>query len=201
MVSCNRKDFLVGALAASALAGCAGLSTGKGWTVRIAHCGDPQFGFGAFGRNDLSPEEAYRIDLARFERTIEFVNRARPDLCFIAGDMTNRAVDLERDWPRLVRRFEVPLVVTPGNHDMGQSLTRENVERFERVFGYEYKSLKVGGWRFISGNSQYWRLTEEKERQARYEAWLKRELASAKAAGRRAGHRRDARPAVRGLRR
>ena len=176
----NRRGFLFSAVA-TALAGCRSVGDGVAAgprTIRIAHCGDPQFGFG----REVT-EAKYRDDLARFEAVIDRVNAEKVDLCFIAGDMTHRAVDLERDWPRLVGRFKVPFVVTPGNHDMGQNLTRENVERFERVFGYEYRSLKVGAWRFISGNSQYWRPTEEKERFARYEKWLADELAAAKAAG------------------
>ena len=152
---------------------------GERRTLRIAHCGDPQFGFS----NPDDAAASYAADRMRFERLIDDVNEWRPDLCFLAGDMTHRAVDLERDWPRLLKRFRVPVVATAGNHDMGQNLTRENVERFERVFGYEYTSVRVGGWRFISGNSQYWRPTKEAARRDRYEAWLKAELASAKSAG------------------
>lgn len=175
----SRRDFILMSSAA-ALSGCLTNPAGDGrGTVRIAHCGDPQFGFG----EPRDTEAAYAADLARFERLIDDVNAWRPDLCFLSGDMTHRADDLERDWPRLLKRFKVPLIVTPGNHDMGQSLTRENVERFERVFGYEYKSVRVGPWRFISGNSQYWRPTAETVRQQRYEAWLAAELSAAKAAG------------------
>lgn len=152
-------------------------SVPKPGIIRIAHCGDPQFGFGE------GKEKAYAQDLARFERVIEMINREKPDLAFIAGDMVNVAADMERDWPRLLKLFEVPVVGTPGNHDMGNNLTKENVERFERVFGYEYKSLKLGKWRFISGNSQYWRPTNETARQEKYEAWISAELDRAKAAG------------------
>ena len=134
----NRREMLSG-LAMGTLAtltpGClTAKRDGERRTIRIAHCGDPQFGFS-------DPKDAaasYAADLARFERLIDDVNEWRPDLCFLAGDMTHRAVDLERDWPRLLKRFRVPVVATAGNHDMGQNLTRENVERFERVTGDEF---------------------------------------------------------------
>lgn len=177
--ACDRRGFLLGATA-TACVGCESLRSIAGGTngvIRIAHCGDPQLGFGPGG------EKAYANDLARFEKVIEAVNALHPDLCYIAGDMVNVASELERDWPRLVRRFTVPVVVTPGNHDMGNTLTKENVERFERVFGYEYTSVKVGSWRFISGNSQYWRPTAETARRDRYEKWLAAELAGAKTRG------------------
>lgn len=173
------SDLAMGALATLTPGCLTAMRGGERRTIRIAHCGDPQFGFS-------DPKDAaasYAADRARFERLIDDVNEWRPDLCFLAGDMTHRAADLERDWPRLLKRFRVPVVATAGNHDMGQNLTRENVERFERVFGYEYTSVRVGGWRFVSGNSQYWRPTAETARRDRYEAWLKAELAAAKSAG------------------
>ena len=180
--SCDRRSFLLGT-AAAVCAGRGNAQTIKEQTpgvVRIVHCGDPQFGF---CRCKGGSAQAYRLDLERFERTIGAVNRLNPDLCFVAGDMTNDGAEVFRDWPRLVKLFKVPLVVTPGNHDMGNRIVRKNVERFRQVFGYDYTSVKVGKWRFVSGNSQYWRPTEETVRRDRYEAWLKAELAAAKSAG------------------
>ena len=176
----DRRNFLSGLVAAAPALALAEAKPADG-AVRIVHCGDPQFGFGFGG----DAAKKYAEDLARFERVIEAVNALKPDLCFIAGDMTHLAGELEKDWPRLMKRFTVPTVVAPGNHDMGNSLTRENVERFERVFGYSYKSLRVGGWRFLCGNSQYWRETAETERKAAYEKWLADSFAAAKAAGER----------------
>ena len=178
--SCDRRGFLLGA-AAAVLAGSGNAQTIKERTsgvVRIAHCGDPQFGF---CKCKGGPEQAYRLDLGRFERTIDAVNRLKPDLCFVAGDMTNVGADVIRDWPRLVKLFKVPLVVTPGNHDMGERIVRKNVERFRQVFGYDYTAVKVGKWRFVSGNSQYWYPTEEKELKEAYETWLRQELEEATA--------------------
>ena len=175
----DRRGFLLGS--AAVCAGCATLppeGRSRQGEIRIAHCGDPQFGF-----SRCDDPQAYDEDLARFERTIAAVNALQPDLCFIAGDMTHRGEEVVRDWPRLQKLFKVPFVVTPGNHDMGPKIVRSNVERFRRVFGYDYQARKIGNWRFISGNSQYWYHTEERELKSAYEAWLERELAEAKAAG------------------
>ena len=180
----NRREFLLGTAALCAVRGIAAEAAAADRTpgsIRIAHCGDPQFGFGTGGAGGKA--NAYDDDLARFERVIASVNAYAPDLCYIAGDMTQEASALTRDWPRLLKMFKVPVVVAPGNHDMGNALTKENVERFDAVFGYDYKSVKVGKWRFICGNSQYWRPTDEKARAARYEEWLEAELAEAKRAG------------------
>lgn len=182
----NRRDFLkaaafLGVSAASgrsiAVAADAVKSVAAKGTVRIAHCGDPQFGFGPHGKN------AYKTDLARFERMIDVLNDLRPDLVFLSGDQTHNPTDLTRDWPRLLKRFKVPLLATPGNHDLGYNILGSHLARYRSVFGYDYKSMKVGQWRFICGNTLYWRKTEERAEKERYEAWLKSELASAKAAG------------------
>lgn len=180
----NRRNFLFGSAAATVLAGCAtdrqGPCSPQPGVIRIAHCGDPQLGFGV---SKKGPAQAYRDDLERFERTIDGVNRQKPDLCFIAGDMTHHGDKVGRDWPQLMKLFKVPVVVTPGNHDMGKTISRENVERFRKVFGYDYTSTKVGKWRFISGNSTYWYKTEETELKETYEKWFADELASAKEKG------------------
>ena len=176
---CNRRKFLLGAMAVACAGGMKAQAAERksaDGCVRIAHCGDPQFGF-------PGKPNAYQADLARLEREIEIVNELKPDLCFIAGDMTHDAADVTRDWPRLLKLFKVPVVVTPGNHDMGKAIVRENVERFRGVFGYDYTSTKVGKWRFVSGNSTYWYKTAEKELKDAYEKWFAAELASAKEKG------------------
>lgn len=155
--------------------------------LRIAHMTDPQFGFGPGKR----PNDKYASDLRRFEREIEIVNSMKPDLALITGDMTNNHNDVKRDWPRLLKKFEVPVAVAPGNHDLGNSMTRPVLDRYLSVFGYDYKAFDVNGWRIIVGNTQFWRKTELKDELAKYEEWLKGELAKAKAYGGRvilAGH-------------
>jgi len=145
--------------------------------LRVAHMTDPQFGFGP-GRR---PEEKYASDLRRFEREIEIVNSMKPDLALITGDMTNNHKDVARDWPRLLKKFEVPVAVAPGNHDLGLNVRKDMFDGYMAVFGYDYKAFDVNGWRVIVGNTQFWHKTELKAEQARYEEWLKGELEKAKA--------------------
>lgn len=145
-------------------------------SLTIAHIGDPQLGFNLHGEDR---EVKYLEDLARMERVIEAVNRLRPDVALISGDMTHRREDFLRDWPRLLAKFDVRVVATPGNHDVCQRLSREAVEEFNSVFGRDYEALDVNGWRIIAGNTQYWLDTDYKEGQDRYENWVHAELARA----------------------
>ena len=182
----GRRGFLGGIVAAVAATagGAQPVQQGKS-ALRIAHVGDPQFGF-ITGRPSMKHrakerfEENYRDDLARLERALARVNELKPDLLVFGGDMTQRPGDIEKEWPALLKRVQVPFVVTPGNHDMGNRLTRENLERFRKVFGRDYGALDMKGWRVVAGNSQYWYKTEAKDEQAKYEAWVKAELEEAK---------------------
>jgi 3',5'-cyclic AMP phosphodiesterase CpdA len=147
-------------------------------SLTIAHIGDPQFGFNLKGED---PETKYSEDLARMERVIEEVNCLKPDVALISGDMTHRVADIVRDWPRLLSMFKVPVIATPGNHDMCQRLEREALDNYNAIFGPDYGTMDVNGWRIIFGNTQYWLETDEKDAQSRYEEWLAAELERAKA--------------------
>jgi len=176
----NRREFLFGALAAGAVLpvmSTKGVEKSAARKLRIAHMTDPQFGFGPGKGVDAK----YAADLKRFERALEMVNDLKPDLALITGDMTNRPQDVARDWPRLLGLFKVPVLVAPGNHDLGMPVLKANRDRYLSVFGYDYKSIDIAGWRVIAGNTQFWRKTDLVDEQAKYEAWLKDELNRAKA--------------------
>lgn len=147
-------------------------------SLTIAHIGDPQLGFNLNGED---PETKYCEDLVRMERVIEAVNCLRPDVALISGDMTHRGADIVRDWPRLLPLFKVPVIATPGNHDMRQRLEREALDNYNAIFGRDYGTMDVNGWRIIFGNTQYWLETDEKALQTRYGKWLSDELERAKA--------------------
>ena len=173
MTKIERRNFIFG-IAAAGLVPAAAVADENGGPrrVRIAHMTDPQFGF---GRTAQDHEANYAADLARFERAVARVNALKPDLALITGDMTHRPEDVVRDWPRLLGMFEVPVAVAPGNHDMGQKVSKENRDRYLSVFGSDYRALDVKGWRIIVGNTQFWRETDLTAEKERYEAWLKDE--------------------------
>ena len=178
----GRREFMAGLAAAAVAPAVARAADGAADArrcLRIVHMGDPQLGFG-----EPRGEEGYRNDLRRFEAALEQVNGLKPDAVFIAGDMTHEAAALERDWPRLLRRFAAPVIAAPGNHDMGNTLLRENIERFRRVFGRDHAAFDfAGGWRIACGNSQFWFPTAEEEERRRYEEWVSEELSRGVALG------------------
>lgn len=184
----DRRSFLAGAVAVGAAAFARADEVAKSGTVRIAHVGDPQFGFGCWAlpadQRAAHREEYYAIDLARTEKMIESVNSEKPDLVIIAGDMTNYAEDLKRDWPRLLKKFKVPVIAVPGNHDMGNNATRANYDRFVSVFGTDHQTRTLGNFRIIAANSQFSRETNElKQEQREHNDWFFDELAAAHGKG------------------
>lgn len=179
----SRRSFLRGILAtgtAIPFAAAGGPSTppaNGGGRLRIAHLTDPQFGF---GQKFKTVEENYPADLECFERALAKVNALKPDIAIITGDMTHRMEEVAKDWPRLMKAFEVPVYVAPGNHDMGNHVTRENYERHLSVFGYDRKAFDVKGWRIIIGNTQFLFSTTLKDEQSAYNKWVWAELQNAK---------------------
>lgn len=143
--------------------------------VKIAHCCDPQLGFDG--------PDAYEADLKRLEKEIEKVNALRPDLVFFAGDMVNKCEDLEKDWPAILQKIDAPILVAPGNHDIPEPVTGENVARFVKVFDREYSSLEFNGWRFVVLNTQYCRPECDPTLYTAQVEWMREELAKAKEAG------------------
>ena len=52
----------------------------------------------------------------------------------------------------------IPLVLQPGNHDVGQNPTRDDVQRYKKLWGDDYFSFWVGGVLYIGINSQFYHI-------------------------------------------
>ncbi len=182
----SRRNFSCSLLGAGAFA-CAARPVESG-TLRIAHLCDPQFGF-VTGRRSMKWraaehfEKNYAEDLARCERAVERINALKPDLLLFGGDMVQNVPDVEKHWPRLLEQVRVPWMITPGNHDMGNQVTKENLDRFRRIFGRDYDARDIKGWRIVAGNSQFWHPTELNEERVAYEHWLQNEFKKARKYG------------------
>ena len=148
-------------------------------TITIAHCCDPQLGFG----NDADPETAYQNDLGKLAKEIENLNKIKPDVVFFAGDMTHQVREIERDWPRMLPKIEAPIIVAPGNHDVPEPVTQGKLDAFCKVFKKEYDSVAINGWKIITINSQYCRPTDSVALYDTQVSWFQKELESAKEEG------------------
>ncbi len=179
----SRRGFLAAFGSAITLGAAAETLKRRDGELLIVHCTDPQFGLGRPRAGKLVTEEGYRNDLDRFLSAMEIINGLDPDLVCITGDMTHMAPDVVKEWPSLLKKFQPPVVVAPGNHDVGNRVTAKSIDRFKSVFGYDYTAVSVKGWRVIVANSMYWWPTKEDGLRAAHERWFAAELAGAKARG------------------
>ena len=113
----------------------------------------------------------------------------RPDLIVNTGDVVAASPDqpLDRDWARKVHAaFDAPVVVLPGNHDVGEPgvdaapwkdlrITSERLAAHCAVFGPSHFAVRDGGWLVAGLNSELLGsgLAEE---QAQWQ-WLEEQLA------------------------
>lgn len=106
----------------------------------------PQIGFGPDG---------LAADIATFEREIENVNALKPDLVVIAGDMVNVPDSTHQQlFLQAAAKFAMPVVYTPGNHDIYAPATAEGIENYRRAFGPDFVVMPVKGRTLISFDTQ-----------------------------------------------
>ena len=125
---------------------------GSYYFVQLA---DPQLGM-------LHRDASWREELAMLALAVEHVNRLKPRFVVVSGDLIN-GFPGEPAIPDQVEAFKgalarldpsIPLVLEPGNHDLGQRPTEAAVRAYQERFGDDYLRFWVGGVLFVSLNSQ-----------------------------------------------
>jgi len=123
---------------------------------------DPQLGM-------LHWDKEWDEELLMLRLSIKQINKLRPRFLLISGDLINAFPSGDGANPvaagRQVASFkdvlrsldpEIPIVLQPGNHDVGQTPNPDDVDRYCNRFGDDYFSCWVGGVFYISINSQYY---------------------------------------------
>lgn len=124
-------------------------------TLRIAHLCDPQIGFGHGGLQD---------DLNEFCKEVVAINRLRPDLVVVAGDMVNVPDSASiSTFLEAASKICPPVVYTPGNHDIYEPVTMAGLETYCRAFGPDFVVRDIKGRRLVSFNSLLLRGGPEEE--------------------------------------
>jgi len=142
---------------------------------------DPQFG--------LHPPTGCRFaETANAELIVEQINRLRPRFVVICGDLVENLdgpIELAAwqvaEFKRVFRQIdpEIPLVLLPGNHDLGNVPTPETLARYREIFGDDYFAFSIGGIRALALDSPLlfnWTLAPDALVEQAH--WLQRELAA-----------------------
>ena len=143
-------------------------------TLVIAHMCDSQLGFGADGIEE---------DIIQFNKAIENVNRLQPDLVVMAGDMVH--IPDSAHYARFfecARKFTVPVIYTPGNHDLYEPVSEEALAYYRSLFGDDFTVTKCKGRTIVEFNTQLFRKSPEHEAAAQREK-LKAAVEKAKEEG------------------
>ncbi|MCW3095143.1 MAG: metallophosphoesterase [Chthonomonadaceae bacterium] len=145
-------------------------------TVRIALVSDTHT-----TRGTAEDQALYKGHL---DQVIAQVNQAKVDVILIAGDLTQggKAQDRE-DFQAQIKGFTVPVLVVPGNHDIGNKTTPEmpgavtmkRIEAFEQAHGASFWSDTRFGVRIVGISSPM--LGSGLPREAEHWTFLDKELA------------------------
>jgi len=92
-----------------------------------------------------------------FEETLEKINHLRPAFVVITGDLISSAGNDEQ-WNEFKRLSEgldetIPLYLLPGNHDIENTPSLENLVWYRKRVGPDWMSFQYGGCSFILLNS------------------------------------------------
>lgn len=173
------KTRLAGILA-SLLAG-AFLCLGQAQPTQFILLGDPQFGM--YATNAGVAQET-----GNYEFAVATVNRLQPAFVVVLGDLVNKTGDPDqiREFRRITAKVDasIPIYLLPGNHDVGNEPTPETLAAYRKNIGRDYYSFRAGQVLGIVLNSPLiFAPAKAMPDYQEQEAWLRKELETAKASG------------------
>jgi 3',5'-cyclic AMP phosphodiesterase CpdA len=141
---------------------------------------DPQMGMYAKDRN-------FAQETANLEFVIANLNRLQPRFVVVCGDLVNRSADPAEiaEYKRILGELNpsIPVYNVAGNHDVGNVPTAASLAAYRSAFGPDYYTFSAGGIFGIVLDSNLIRSPQgDPGGAAQQEEWLKKTLATSKAA-------------------
>jgi len=134
----------------------------------------------------LSPTHGFFWENWKIAR--EATNAAAPDLVIVNGDLCINGPDSDDEMAfaaRALQRLRAPVLVLPGNHDVGDEPPGQDAEqivdaarlaRWDAAFGADRFAVDSGAWRLVGLNALLF--GSGLAREAEQDAWLDAELAA-----------------------
>jgi serine/threonine-protein phosphatase CPPED1 len=133
---------------------------------------DPQLGM--FENN-----ESFEKETILFEKAVVEINRLAPDFIVITGDMVHNQNSQEQidEFKRLVSKInkEIPVYLTPGNHDVGKIPDKQSLKKYKKNYGRDRFSFEHKGVRFIGFNTSLIKGKIVKEENKQFK-WLQKQI-------------------------
>jgi len=112
---------------------------------------DPQFGM-------FEGNKEFVKETALMEKAVSAINKLSPSFVVVTGDLVNDGSNPEqiKEFKRICSliKKDIPVYLTPGNHDVGQQPTKESLKNYIDDYGYDCFSFQVNGTCFIGLNTQ-----------------------------------------------
>ena len=139
---------------------------------------DPQFGF-------FEENKGFSRETELYEKAINAINRLNPEFVVITGVLVNDKDDTSQiaEFKRitLTIKRKIPVYYSPGNHDIGLTPTRQDIDSFISHFGQDKFSFQCKNSTFIGLNSCIIKANTPLLEQIQFD-WLKKELLKARSA-------------------
>jgi 3',5'-cyclic AMP phosphodiesterase CpdA len=137
---------------------------------------DPQFGF-------FEANNGFGKETELYEKAVHEINRLNPDFVVITGDLVNNKDDRGQvaEFKRITAEINsgIPVYYSPGNHDIGESPTQQDIDLFISDYGHEKFSFRYKNNLFIGLNSCLIKANTPMLEQIQFD-WLKKELTKGK---------------------
>jgi serine/threonine-protein phosphatase CPPED1 len=135
---------------------------------------DPQFGL-------IDPSTGFKQETALYEKAVQKINNLKPAFVVITGDFTQNHGDSKQiaEFKRITGIIDasIPVYLTPGNHDLGDSLNQKAINSYIADYGDTKFSFDYNGSHFIGFNSSIIKANTPGLEEAQF-AWLEKELSS-----------------------
>ena len=141
----------------------------------------------------MGPDCKWDQEIQLCRKSVEILNNLtpRPAFFIVCGDLVDAFASeypevrekQEKDFKEIYSKLtpDIPMICVCGNHDVGNTPTKESIEKYKNSFGEDYFSFYKNGTCFIVLNSQFYADSSlVPDLYQEHESWLEQELKSAK---------------------
>jgi 3',5'-cyclic AMP phosphodiesterase CpdA len=144
--------------------------------IFIIQVTDPQFGM-------YESDKGFSKETELYEKAVEAINKLNPDFVVLTGDLINKKDDRKQitEFKRITGKIksDIPVYYSPGNHDIGQPTTQQDIDNFISDYGHDRFSFKHKKSLFIGINTCLIKSNTPVLEEAQLD-WLRKELSKGK---------------------
>ena len=152
------------------------------------------YNWGTNGEDGIKyPDSNWDQEMELCRQSVEILNNLSPPPAFfiVCGDLVDAFGDKypeirekqEEDLKKVYSKLspDIPMICVCGNHDVGNSPTKESIEKYRSSFGDDYFRFYKNGCAFIVLNSQFYEdASNVPDLYTDHESWLENVLLEAR---------------------